>query len=659
MLYVGKKRRSSKGRSRRNSSFEGYVELTRKGFGFISTQHGEYYISEADLNGAMHRDRVVASPVTTGGKGKAARVIRVLERATSSYVGRYSKLGPLGVVVPKDRRMFHDGFVDDTHSLKAQAGDWVVATILSYPDRHRAMEVVITEIIESETESLPIDIIIAEHGLSTEFTTATKLEAKELFDSEKPIDCKAEERKGLRGEYVFTIDPSDARDFDDAISIKYRDSKYHLSVHIADVSAYVAWDSAIDCDAKKRSVSCYLPDRVIPMLPRELSNHLCSLMPGEDRRAFTVEMVLDDDAKLLSSSFYRSAIHSFRKLSYDQALAVLEDREGEYPDDLRDEEIEALFNLDSLAQRLSQVRRVRGGLDFDTIEAKLVLDDEGKPIDLIVRESTRATQMIEEAMILTNETVASFMKGRKSPMVYRVHEEPDASALDGLHDILSEFGYQLPADAQVSSYTYQQILRAAQGRPEDKYVSNLLLRTLKQAYYSPEAEGHFGLASQFYCHFTSPIRRYPDLMVHRLLAQELKLKPAIPGENISEMIGEIAMLSERSSEGERAAESAEREALKLKMTEYMKDQVGEEFAGIITNVANFGFFVTLDNSADGLVHVKSLRGDTWSYYPHKHMLEGAISKRRFRLGQAVQVRLIRVNVQEGLLDFELAEDLDY
>ena len=653
---MGRRRQPPKRKGRTfTKSVTGRLSVTTRGFGFIDTQDGEYHVSRRDLNGAMDGDTVVArvTPGAGGGRGQgqygaAASVTRVLERRHTTVVGTYHEHDAFGVVTPRNRHIGYDGFVERGRSLGAPDGAIVVADILSYPTRSEAMQVAVSQVVTVDPSDphASIDTIIAERSIPVEFSEACLARAESLTLDVGATLAAEPHRRDIRDRAIFTIDPVDARDFDDAIDVAIVDGLTRLGVHIADVSTYVPWDGPVDDDARVRGTSVYLPDRVVPMLPEALSNVLCSLRPDEDRLAFTVDMYLDGEGTVVRSDLYQSVIRSRRRYAYDEVLAMLEGREPFDGPEAR----AALELFEEVASRLETKRQNAGSLDFDAVEPKVRLDESGRAVEIVVRTPNRATEMIEHAMILANETVATHLAKAGWPVVYRVHENPEPTALDGLWPLLTEFGYQLPSDHEVTPRLYQRIIAASHGKPEAYLVSMLLLRTLKQAYYSPKNRGHFGLASDSYAHFTSPIRRYPDLLVHRLLAAQLR------GERqdaLAPMIADLEALAGRSSDAERNAEGAEREAVKYKMCEYMAGREGERFAGIISNVASFGLFVTLDIAVDGLVHIGSLRGDSWAYDAQRHILRGNESGVRYRLGQRVAVELVRVDLINSRLDFEI------
>lgn len=661
--YKAKKRKDN------NRGMQGIAKVSRKGYGSVSIDGKEYYIAEKDLSGAFDGDTVLVAQIPSKDSRASARVLSVKERAFRTFVGRVAFVDVLRVVVPRDPKLKHDGFVmpDMPSPEGLREGDWVLAEIQRYPDRSYAMEVRILEKIADGSEQLPLEVIALENGLEIDFEESALKEAKALDLHVEDTLAQQSWRRDIRDRFLFTIDPSDAKDFDDAISIEKRDGRYYLGVHIADVAHFVAYNSALDRDSFERGNSTYLPGQVIPMLPFELSAELCSLKPHEDRLSFSVDIVLDDSAQVLSSDFYRSAINSNHRLSYTEALSIIDAHElpaktnsdsGTEPSTTLDEKydaklVEAIGVLDELAQKLGKIRRMRGGLDFDIGETKIELDAKSKAIGLSLRASNRATSMIEEAMILANERVASYLHSRKVPSIYRIHEEPEEDSLESLYEVLEGFEYDIPSDSMSPTRAYQSIISQAEGRAEQHFISHLLLRTLKRASYDVEPRGHFGLASPYYTHFTSPIRRYADLVVHRILASVLEQSEE--SEHFSHFESDLQSICIDLGISELNSKIAEREAIDYKVAEYMKGHIGEVFSGIIVNVVHFGFFVTLENSAEGLVHVKTLPGGYWSFEPKKHQLISSDGSKKYGLGQKVTLRLISVNLEESSIDFEIVE----
>ena len=636
-------------KAQRSGLVVGRISMNRKGFGFVSAPEGDIYVGARDTHGAMHGDTVGIRVSGHGGKhGRSGTVVKVLERANEMLVGRFERSGRLGVVIPSDPRIRHDVFVPQGSSAGAVTGDIVVVRLTAYPSRHNAAQGVVDEIIGHEGDpGLEIEIIIREHTLRTEFPPEA-LEAADAIVLDAQEALRDPTREDIRGWFTITIDPVDARDFDDAITCERIDGGFRLGVHIADVSHYVPWDGPVDLEARKRATSVYLVDRVLPMLPEHLSNNICSLNPNEDRLSFSVVMDLDRDGVVTAYRLFRSVMRSDRRFNYDEVDGWLA---GDAP--FPDETSEALLrDFAQVAGKIGQRRVARGGLDFETVEAKVRLDEDGKPLEVVLRERTQATNMIEEAMILANEIVAGHMTEVGAPMVYRIHEDPDPDALSEVAVILREFDYPIKDLYGASPATFQKIIKFAHGRPEKRLINSLVLRSLQRARYVHYLAPHFGLASEAYCHFTSPIRRYPDLLVHRLLAAQLAgVLDTDPAASISP---ELEWLSEHCSVMEREAESAEDESVALKLAELMAEHLGEEFEGIITGVYSYGLFVQLDNTAEGLVHVRTMADDYYHLDSERFLLRGEDRGAVYRLGQRVRVRILNVSVAEGRIDLEIA-----
>jgi ribonuclease R len=638
--------------ARRGGFVVGRISMTRRGYGFVSAPEGDYFISARDIAGAMHGDTVAIRPDKHRGReGRSGVVTRIMERANTTVVGRFDRHGAIGVVTPSDRRIHHDVFVAANAIGDATSGDVVVVRLTGYPSRTQAAQGYIEEIVGREGDpGIEIEITIREHGLRTEFPAAVGEEAARLRTDVDEALAREQDRRDIRDRYTFTIDPIDARDFDDAISIGHtEDGRVLLGVHIADVSHYVPWDSSIDNEARLRATSVYLVDRVLPMLPEELSNGICSLNPGEARVAFSVDLVLSKDGVVEEASFYPSVIKSDRRCNYDEVDRWLAGGEP-FPD--HDVEL-AVREFAHIAKKIGERRVARGGLDFETVEAKVKLAEDGTPLEVVLRERTVATNMIEEAMIAANEAVARHMRDAHAPMVYRIHEDPDSDALDQVALVLKEFDYPIKDIHGASPATFQRIIAFAHGRKEKYLINSLLVRSLERARYVDFLSPHFGLASEAYCHFTSPIRRYPDLIVHRLL--KAQLRGALESDpNALRMVPELGWLAEHSSQMEREAASAETDSVRFKLCELMAEHVGEAFDGIVTGVANYGLFVQLANTAEGLVHTEAMPGETYRYESTRHMLVGEKRGDSYRLGQPVKVRIANVSLGDARIDLELA-----
>jgi ribonuclease R len=643
-----KEKRAKK--ARQSGLLVGRIQVNRRGYGFVDAPEGDIYVPAKRMGGAMHGDTVgVRVSAGRSARGRSGVVMKVIERANETVVGRFERHGKTGIVVPTDARINHDIFVQMRDAADAQPGDIVVVRMVAFPSRNHAAQGVIEEVLGPEgTPGLDIEIVIRQHGLHTEFSEEVEAETASI---EPGIDeaLEAGGREDLRDVFTLTIDPVDARDFDDAISIERADGRLRLGVHIADVSHYVGWDSRIDSEARQRATSVYLVDRVLPMLPERLSNEICSLAPDEDKLAFSVIMDLDTNAHVESYRLTPSVIRSDRRLDYGGVQRML-DGEEPYPD-AQTEQLLAEFAR--VATKIGERRVARGGLDFETVEAKVKLaEDNVTPVDVVVRERTQATNMIEEAMILANEVVAGHMATAESPMVYRIHEDPDAEALSQVAVILKEFDYPIKDIKGASPQTFQRIIEYAHERPEKLLINQLLLRALQRARYVDYLGPHFGLASDAYTHFTSPIRRYPDLLVHRLLraqlAGELEDEPAVS------IASELEWMCEHSSIMEREAEAAEHESVRIKLAQLMEEHVGEVFDGLITGVHSYGLFVQLENTAEGLVHVDAMTDDYYRLDADRFALIGDDRGRVFRLGADVQVRILSVSVSEARIDLEIA-----
>ncbi len=637
--------------------------MSAAGYGFVQTAEGEFFVPASKMGGAFDGDMVEIAPTHVNPQHKqlhkahgkqgdkpSGRVVRVVNRAHESIVGRYEVAEPFGVVVPEDRRIPYDIFTMRKDYPHVRDGDAVRVRITTYPSRNEAATGVIEEVIgRAEDEDLAIDMIVARHKLETAFSDAS-IEQAEKAEVDV-AGALGEGYRDLRDRFVFTIDPADARDFDDAISIDEVDGLVRLGVHIADVSHYVPWNSSIDFDARRRATSVYLVDRVIPMLPEELSNDICSLKPGEPRRAMTADMFLDGSFEVKRATFYPSVIESKARLSYEEAQEALD---GDGSASIDEALADKLHRLHEVACGLADARRRAGGIDFDTTEAKVRLDSGGEPEAIVLRRRTDATEMIEEAMVLANNQVASYLSERGFPSVYRVHEPPSPESLAELVPVLQEFDYLKTVSASAfsagSPTAIQAVLGRAAGRPEAELVSTLVLRSMKRAEYKSECGPHFGLASDAYTHFTSPIRRYPDLIVHRMLKAQLFGKPG----TFEQQVHSLAWLAKHSSEMERIAEAAARESQEYKMIEYLSRDVGAAFNAVIAGVASYGFFVRLENTAEGLVPLKELGAEYFALDARRHQLVGQESGTVYRLGQRVRVVLEAAYPRERKLDFRLA-----
>lgn len=670
---------------------EGTFSANRAGYGFIKTATGDIFVPASRVHGAMDGDLVAARIQPARRRGRPGRggggadgglrfeaeVVRVLERAHPTIVGRFEKRGKARLVVPSDRRLFYPILVRREVAGGAGVGDMVVVEMIEYPDHGQAASGRVIEVLGDESlPTIEIDVIVREHGLGVEFPAAALEEAGRTAASVGRSDIGA--RKDYRDMFTVTIDGLDAQDFDDAISIEREagpaggrggrgrgrgrgrsgeresgrgggrgDERTRLVVHIADVDHYVGSGSALDEEALSRATSVYLVDRVLPMLPPELSNGICSLNPRVDRLTLSVEVVVDGNGEVYSFEINEGVIRSDERLTYEDVDRMFET--NRFPDErVR----KLLVTVRELSDVLEAKRLARGSLNFETIEPKVILDENFAPVDVIVRERTPATKLIEETMILMNEAVASFMYWQEAPMIYRIHDKPDEAAIVQMGELVQALGYpvkRVTADSRI----LQRIIDLAHERPEKLLINNLLLRAMKRAKYSAACTPHFGLASAQYTHFTSPIRRYPDLTVHRLVKAALGTRLHDPG--IVGLAGKLNEIADHCSAQEREAEEAERESVDVKLCELMRGRIGEIFDGTITGVANYGFFVQLPNSAEGLVSTRELRDDRYHYDDRLFMLRGRHKGRTFQIGQKVRVALAGVIVGERRIDFVLAE----
>ncbi|HHY59354.1 MAG TPA: ribonuclease R [Clostridia bacterium] len=652
-------RKQKYGLPERMGLVSGRLQGHAKGFAFLipsNPGHPDVYIAPEDLNGALHNDRVVVRLHPPRGRGSRpeGEVIRILARANETVVGTFEFYKKYGFVIPDDKRLGIDIFVAAEDLGGARSGDKVVVHITRWPEGRRSPEGRIIEVLgPAQRPGVDVLSIVRKYGLPEAFPEEVLQEAANIPDRVLPQELAG--RRDLRSVKTVTIDGADAKDLDDAISIEAGPGGgWRLMVHIADVSYYVREGSALDREAFARGTSVYLVDRVIPMLPPKLSNGICSLNAGEDRLAMTVIMDVDPRGKVVAYEIVPSVIQVDRRMTYDEVREILLGDNRELRDRYRD--FLAEFKMMAELSRILYANRLkRGAVDFNFPEVKVILDEQGKPESLEKRVRTIAESIIEEFMILTNETVAEHMFWLEAPFVYRVHEEPDLDNVEELNDFLHNLGYHVKvSNGEVSSWAFQEVLKKVQGQPEEKIVNTVMLRSMKHARYSPDSLGHFGLASHYYCHFTAPIRRYPDLVIHRIIREYLAGKPG--EKRLKELDKLTAIWSEQASIREKAAEEAERESVDLKMAEYMERHLGQVFEGMISGVTSFGFFVELENGVEGLVHVSTLTDDYYVFREKQLALLGQHTRKMYRLGDRVTVQVVKVNTEERQIDFELVED---
>lgn len=642
MKFTTKERQETQKAANITGIYKGYT----KSFGFVITPDGEedIYIAEENRCGAMNNDAVTARFLPGTRKGKReGEILFVDERANETLVGTYDRQKTAGFVTPDDERLREDIYIPLGQDGGARSGARVLVRVTKWPEGKHKAEGEIEEVIGyTGDKDLDIKVIMARHNLPFDFPEDVKKEAEHINKSVTP-------EAGLRdyrSRQLITIDGEDAKDLDDAVDAeRLPNGNCRLGVYIADVSRYVKTGSAIDKEAYKRGTSVYLVDRVIPMLPEVLSNHICSLQAGEDRYAMTCVMEIDKTGTVVHADIGPAIINVKRRCSYREIKQALS--EDIVPDDLVPL-MPVIRTLRELSQTLKDMRLRRGAVDFDFPEYKVILDPDGKPLRMEERQRSEAEQIVEEAMLIANETVAAYLEKGDNPSIYRIHECPDAERVKLMETILSVFDLPVPAAADVKPEEFQRLLSLAKGTAAEQVVQTVALRAMQQAKYAAVNAGHFGLASSCYTHFTSPIRRYPDLLVHRLIrAYDERYNEA----KISARTAFLAAAAEQASIRERIAVEAERDTDDLKKTEYMAPFVGEAFTAHVTGITSFGLFVSLDNGIEGLVHISHLREDDYDFDEGTYTLIGRRGGKVYRLGDAITVTLAAVNKERCEIDF--------
>lgn len=635
----------------------GRIQMHQKGFAFLLPDDegiGDVYIHFSDLNSAMNNDKVLVriEKGDIGDNRPEGKVIRILERAVTEVVGTYEDSRSFGFVIADDKRIPNDIFIPKGKTNGAVDGHKVIVRITKYPEGRKSAEGEIIQILGHKNDpGIDILSIIYKHGIPIEFPEEVLEQAANTPDTITEKDLEG--RRDLRNEMIVTIDGADAKDLDDAVSVKRLDNgNYKLGVYIADVSYYVKENSPIDKEALERGTSVYLVDRVIPMIPHRLSNGICSLNPQVDRLTLSCEMEINDKGQVVSHEIFPAVIRTTERMTYSDVNKILVDKDEELRN--RYEPLVPMFEMmEELASILRKKRMSRGAIDFDFKEAKVIVDEEGKAIDVVIRERSVAERLIEEFMLAANETIAEHFHWLDVPFIHRIHEDPDEAKLQTFFEFLAGLGISVKGTAnEVHPQALQKVLDDIQGEPEEMVVSKLMLRSMKQAKYDPRSVGHFGLATEFYTHFTSPIRRYPDLIVHRLIRTYL-IEKKMDAKTISHWKERLPEIARHASMMERRAVDAERDTDDLKKAEFMQDKIGEEFTGIISSVTNFGMFVELENTVEGLIHVSFLTDDYYRYDEQHQVLIGERTANVFRVGDEVRVRVAGVNMDEFTIDFEL------
>ncbi|HTO77674.1 MAG TPA: ribonuclease R [Thermoanaerobaculia bacterium] len=640
----------------------GRITVRPEGFGFVLVPDGEdLFVPRSGMHGAMDGDTVLAREERSRARGRdtgktSGTVVKVLDRARERVVGRFESEEGKKVVLPYNPKIDAVVRIADGKTKGARKGEIVDARLTAFPDSRRVAHGVVEERLGFLGEpGVDIEIVLRSHNLPHRFPEPVVAESEAFPEEVRPGDLRG--RRDFRDRRIVTIDGETAKDFDDAVEVERTPNGYRLGVHIADVSHYVAEGTGLDDEARSRGTSVYFPGRVLPMLPERLSNGLCSLNPRVDRLVLSAILDLDKSGRVVHSEFARGVIRSGHRMTYTEVARLVgsaaphdDDRQryGPYFDDFR--------LMAEVAALLRARREARGSIDFDLPDADVVLDDEGLVVGIVPESRNVAHKLIEEFMLAANEAVAKHLLFAKQPAIYRVHDRPDPDRLVDLREVLEGFGYELKGDlAEVPPAAFQKILNAIAGRPEERLLRDLLLRAQRKALYSPECRGHYALAAPYYCHFTSPIRRYPDLIVHRQLTRLLAEGRPVAAKDFEAVNQRFAEIAAFSSERERRAEAAERESLLWKKIVFMKDKVGRDFDAFVTGVASFGVFVTLkDYFVEGLVPVSGLGDDFFVYEEKQHRLRGRSGGKTYRLGDTLQVKLKAIDEVRRRLDFQLA-----
>ena len=650
-VHVTQKGKYIKGEAKH---LRGIFQANARGFGFVTVE-GEpedIFIGEEDMGGAMQGDEVeVAITKAPEGRRREGKILKIVNRGTQRLVGYYQSRKNFGFVVPDNERILQDIFVPAEQSKGAVTGHKVVVELTSYGGERKKPEGRIVEILgHANDPGVDILSIVKAYDLPIEFPEKVLNQAERVAKPVTGADMAG--RKDVRDWQTVTIDCEDAKDLDDAITLTKEGDNYILGVHIADVTNYVQENSALDREALKRGISVYLADRVIPMLPHVLSNGMCSLNAGEDRLALSCIMTVDSKGNVIDHQIAETVVNVDERMSYTSVKKILEEHDEE--ECRRYQTLIPMFELmKELSEILRNRRHKRGAIDFDFPESKMVLDEDGTPLEIKAYDRNVATKIIEDFMLLANETVAEEYFWQEIPFVYRVHEAPDEEKMKKLITFIQNFGYTMhvPKGQEIRPKEVQKLLDKIEGSQEEAMISRLTLRSMKQAKYSPDNDGHFGLATKYYTHFTSPIRRYPDLQIHRIIKDNLRGRMTESRrDHYAKILTEVTM---QASSLERRADEAERETVKLKKVQYMKKFYGEEFEGVISGITKWGLYVELPNTVEGLVHVANMMDDHYDYDETHFQMVGTHTGKRYELGQKVKVRVTGCDTIARTIDFEL------
>lgn len=649
---------SRKNRKKQRPAVTGILSKHKKGFGFVIPDEGSFdrdiFISPSDMNGAMEGDRVEVDliPEYLWEQSPQGIITKVTDRKLKEVAGFFDKGKKFGFVVPVDRKHNEDIYIPKKAFSGAKNGDIVVAAITGYPDRKNSAEGKITGILARAGEpGGDIKAIIRQRGLFFTFPSKAAAQAKAISKAGVGEQDMAG-RRDLRGENIITIDGADSKDFDDAVSVKrLENGNFLLGVHIADVSHYIGEDSPLDKEALKRGNSVYIINQVVPMLPKELSNGICSLNEGEDRLTLSVDMEITPEGDITEHNIYESVIRSKHRMVYTDVSDIIENDDRELAAKYSDI-YDMLMDMKELAQILRSKREAAGSLDFDLDEAYITLDEKGVPVSVNLCERRTANRMIEEFMLAANKTVAEQFFWLELPFVYRVHEKPDAEKMQEFRTFLMGLSIRLKGEGgNIHPKALNEVLEQVAGTSYENVVNTVMLRSMKKAFYSTECEGHFGLSMKYYCHFTSPIRRYPDLIIHRIIKEYLH--GGIDDERIAVLSKKTQEAAETSSVTERAAIELERDVEKMKKAQYMSYHIGESFEGVISGITGYGMYVELENTIEGLVRLDRMYDDYYDAYPEQYRIVGQRTNKVYSLGQRVSIIVSDADYYEGTIDFRL------
>lgn len=646
-----------RGKNKKSNLKEGIFRANSRGFGFVSLEDEEIHISSRDVNTALDGDTVCVKVLQEGGsKNKEGKIIKVIKRNITQVVGIFVNSKSFGFVIPDNQKITTDIFISKKNFKNAKTNQKVVVEITKYPTKGKNAEGKIIEILGFEDE-VGVDMLslVKEHNLPYEFPVPVLEEANKIREEVEKKDIPR--RVDLRDKIIFTIDGEDAKDLDDAVFVeKLSNGNYLLGVHIADVSYYVKENSKIDREAYIRGTSVYMLDRVIPMLPTKLSNGICSLNAGKDRFTMSIDMEINKKGEVVSSKLYKAVINVTKRMTYTDVNKIIENSDEKVVKKY-EQYVKQFKLMEELAKILQNRRAEQGSLELDIPESKIVLNEFGKPIEIGKYEQTFANTIIEQFMLTANETIAEKFYWVEAPFIYRVHEVPDMEKISDLNKFLFNFGYKIKGKKDnIHPKEFSKVLEEIKGTQEEAVISTLILRTLKVAGYESENKGHFGIASKYYCHFTSPIRRYPDLFIHRIISKYLDMKYDVT-EEWKEKYREIAVKAASiSSQREKIAQKAERDSVDLKKAEYMEDKIGQEYEGIISSVTPFGIFVELSNTVEGLIRFENLGEKEYFNYDDVHkILIGENSKKTYKIGDKVKVRVLEASKQLRKVAFEMAK----